>query len=491
MKFRDAAKAQRMGQTHNGMPTYIASGNPLVDLFSAIGSSRAKDLRPLFSAAYAYDRVKTLKILLWARDVRGGAGERQTVRDLLRHLEAINPEDAEQLVPYLPFFGRWDDLLVFQSPRLCNAALSVIAKGLTDPATAGLTAKWMPRKGKIALALERFLGMVPTSPRFHYTERKAYPGKPYRQMLATLTKVVEQQMCAREWDQIVFDHVPSLAAARYQKAFNRRCAERYAAYKAGLVKGTRTIHATTVYPYDVIKSINHGDRAVAKAQWEALPNYLGEAQMLAMVDVSGSMIAQVGVSNLTCLDISTSLGLYIADKAKGPFKDCFLTFSGSPVIEVLQGDILEKHAQMCRSHWTMNTDLYAAFLEILRVACHHNVVEADMPRVLLILSDMEFDACVTNPHETALTMMRRMYEEAGYTMPKVVFWNLRARVGNAPAQFRDGGTALVSGFSPAIMRSILAAEDFSPLGVLEETISNPRYDVIDTKEHPWGQVYCA
>jgi hypothetical protein len=297
-------------------------------------------------------------------------------------------------------------------------------------------------------------------------------------MLVNLTKAVEQQMCAREWEQIIFEHVPSVAAARYQKAFTRRCTERYAAYRAKLLTGEAKINAAAVYPYDVIKSITQGVSDVAKAQWEALPNYLGDEQLLAMVDVSGSMMSKLG-SSLSCLDVATSLGLYIADKARGPFKDTFLTFSGSPKIEVLEGDIITKHAQMCRSHWTMNTNLHAAFMEILHLARVHQIDEADMPKILLILSDMEFDSCVTDGSETALAMARRMYTDHGYTIPRIVFWTLHARPGNSPVRYREGGTAMVSGFSPAIMKSILTAQDFSPEGVMEQTISNPRYDVID------------
>jgi len=482
MNFRDAAMTSDMGVTENGMPTHLTSGHPLLDLFAAIGSSRGKDIRAVFDAAYAHDRVRTLKILLWARDIRGGAGERDTVRRLLRHLETLAPDDAEQLVALLPDFGRWDDLLVFDTARLREAAFALIAIGLGDPSKCGLVAKWLPRKGHAALALEQFLGLSPTASGFRYTDGKAYPGKLYRRMLVELSRTVEQQMCAREWEQIIFDHVPSLAAARYQKAFNRRCGERYQAYKAGLVKGTTKINASAVYPYDVIKSIRHGDREVAKAQWDALPNFLGDEQLLAMVDVSGSMTASIAnqqYCTVSRLDVSTSLGLYIADKARGPFKDVFLTFSGSPKIEVLTGDILQKYDQMCRAHWTMNTNLHGAFMEILRLGRMNHVQDHDMPKILLILSDMEFDVCVANATDTAMTMARRMYEESSYTLPKVVFWNLATRAGNSPVRYRDDGTAVVSGFSPAIMKAILEAKDFSPLAVMEQTIGNPRYDVID------------
>jgi hypothetical protein len=484
--FKAAAQAPQMGRTFNGMPTFTSSGNALVDLFSAIGSSRGKDITKQFAAAYEMDREKALKILLWGRDIRGGAGERQTVRNLLLFLEDKHKEDAEMLVPLIPFFGRWDDLLVFRTREMRQNAYSVIAEALTDTGVSGLVAKWMPRKGKLALELEDFLGLSPKARGFRYTDGKAFPGKAYRTMLASLSNVVEQQMCAKQWEEIKFDHIPSLASARYQKAFNRRCSERYKEYKASLVKGTAKINANAVYPYDVIKSISQGDSAVAAAQWAALPNYLGDENIMAMVDVSGSMTAMQGTMKIRNLDIAVSLGLYIADKAKGAFKDCFLTFSGSPTVEVLTGDIVSKYQQMVRSHWGMNTNLMGAFMEILKIGTNNGVADVDMPKILLILSDMEFDQCTTGGDRRAMVAIQDMYQQAGYTVPKIVFWNLNARAGNSPVGHRENGTALVSGFSPAIMKSILTAnevkaENFTPETVMEQTIANPRYDVIDKK----------
>src|ERR1035437_3215945 len=364
---------------------------------------------------------------------------------------------------------------------------------------AGNCAKWSDRKGKIALELEAFLGLQPQASGFHYTEGKAFPGKAYRQLLTTLSNneyhsIVEEKMCAKKWDDIVFDHVPSLASARYQKAFNKRCAERYKLYKEGLVKGTSKINAAGVYPYDVIKSLVHGDSAVAKAQWEALPNFLGDEQILAVVDVSGSMGCPAGgygsKSVVRCIDVATSLGLYVADKARGPFKDCFLTFSGDSKIEVLKGDIVAKHAQMCQSHWNMNTNVESAFDEILRVGKTHKVADEDMPRILLILSDMEFDQCVSRGRDArAMDVVKHKYEDAGYTLPRIVFWNINARSGNSPVTCKEDGTALISGFSPAIMKAVLkvSVDSFTPENVMLETINNPRYDVIDKPgdSKPW------
>jgi hypothetical protein len=464
-----------------------------------IGSSRGKDIREQFDAAYAHDRITTLRMLLWARDARDGSGEREVSRTLLRHLAKQHPEDAERLIPHLAIFGRWDDLLVFDGGYLQDAAFSVIAEGLADPKVQRLVAKWMPRYPSSSPSSRRrknkrtgeVLGVkakgAPSAKRqAKVTKADALrkflrlSERDYRRILANLSRTVEQQMCAGQWDAIEFGKIPSVAAARYQKAFNRRCAAAYATYKEGLKKGTEKINAGAIFPYDVIKTIDRGDRQVAVAQWDALPNYLGDDRILPMVDVSGSMTSQVpGSTNLTCLDVSVSLGLYVADKQKGAFNGCWLNFSSKPKIRVLTGDIAQKyHSLKGDSDWEMSTNIEGAFSEILRVAKAQKVPADEMPKMLLVLSDMEFDRS-SRGKDTAFDVARRKFEEAGYALPKIVWWNLNARADNNPVTARQDGTALVSGFSPSIMKSILKAQDFSPDGVMRSTLNVPRYaDVI-------------
>jgi len=317
--------------------------------------------------------------------------------------------------------------------------------------------------------------------------------KQYRKTLVDLTKVVETNMCAKDFDNINFSHVPSLASARYQTAFHRNAPVNYQVYKDNLTKndGSAKVNAGAVYPYDVLKSLQT-DTTVGKAQWDALPNYLGDDAILPMVDVSGSMGSPVGGSkSLTCMDVALSLGLYVADKSTGAFKDMFLTFSANSKIEVLGGDITAKLRQLQQSDWSMNTDLNKAFAEVLRVAIEHKVDASDMPKYILILSDMEFDASqrhsgwggihggeITKYDESAIEMIARQYEDASYEVPKLVFWNLHAsNEKNAPVRFDQKGVALVSGFSPAIMKSVLKAEQFTPRDIMLDTIDVPRYDI--------------
>ena len=301
-----------------------------------------------------------------------------------------------------------------------------------------------------------------------------------------MTNVVEQKMCAKEWDEINFSHVPSLASSRYKKAFTRNTSK-FAEYVAKLVKGddpTVKVNAAAVYPYDVLKGVasfnyklSFGETELNHivAQWEALPNYVGDASILPLVDVSGSMNTGIGGSKTTAMDVAVSLGLYLADKNKSKFKDTFLTFSSQPELLHLKGNVVQKAQQMVKSSWNMSTDLHEALNKILSTAVAGKVPQEEMPQMLLILSDMQFNACVKHDN-TALEMIKRKYEDAGYTVPTVVFWNLNAK-DNVPVKHDKSGAALVSGFSPAIVKSVLSTDmdQFTPEGIMLKTVMVDRY----------------
>ena len=468
--FANAIKNQETTTT-NGMKARVSTSSALVDFFYAVGASRGKNIIPAFSAANSENMNLAGRIALWARDIRGGAGERQVFRDILKHLATNNPDQARALMHKIPEIGRWDDLFVFVGTDLEKDAFSMYAEALE--ARNGLAAKWADRKGPIAAKFREFLGWTP---------------KFYRKRLVELTKVVENQMCAKEWDKINFNHVPSVASSRYKKAFYKHVPNLYQKWASDAVKGENgaKVNASAVYPYDVIKGVgsygfSSSNLDHIRAQWNALPNYVGDSSVLALVDVSGSMICRAGgvtsKSDTTCLDVAVSLGLYFADKNKGKFKDCFLTFSSSPELLYLKGDIISKINQMIKSTWQMSTNLHTAFEKILSVAIKNSVPADEMPETLLILSDMQFNSCVTHG-DSAIEMITRKYENAGYKVPKVVFWNLNSSYKNVPVEHTKSGVALVSGFSPAIAKSILSSnlDEFSPENIMMQTIMNPRYD---------------
>lgn len=461
------ATANQTTRTTNGMPARVSTANACVDLFYKIGASRGKNIIPEFVAAYVENREVALRIALWVRDIRGGAGERKIFRDILQYLERTNVGDAIALMYKTPIVGRWDDLLVFHSEEAKHEAFNLIAVAIAH--NDGLCAKWMPRKGETALELRAYLGLSP---------------KEYRKTLVGLTKVVETNMCAKDWDNINFSHVPSLAAARYRTAFYRNT-PKYKEYVDALVKGTDPkvkVNAQAVYPYDVIKTvlmqyggISATEAAFVDKQWEALPNYMGSANVLPMVDVSGSMTCSAGGS-LSCLQVAVSLGLYCADKNTGKFKDLFLTFSERPELLTLRGSVTQKMTQMKESSWGMNTNIGRAMDKILAVAKNGNVPQNEMPEMLVIFSDMQFDRCA-DFDDSAMQMFSRKFEAAGYVMPQIVFWNLNAH-SNVPVSSTESGVALVSGFSPAIMKALLSGnlEEFTPEAIMLKTVMSERYD---------------
>jgi len=472
MQFAEAINNQE-ARTTNSMKARKSTANACVDLFYNIGASRGKNIIPQFTAAYVENADLALRIVQWARDVRGGAGERELFRQVMLHLEKTNPADAARLISKVPELGRFDDLLVFQTSDMKAKAYTLLGDYLRQ--SNGLAAKWTPRKGKIAAEIRDFYGMTP---------------KQYRKTLVGMTTVVETQMCANSWDNINYSHVPSVAHSRYKKAFGRH-GTTYAEYITKLVKGEAgvKINANAIFPHDVLKGRITGygsalnwsktELDAIEAQWNALPNYVGDSSVLPLVDVSGSMTCKAGQKgDTTCLEIAVSLGLYFADKNKGKFKDCFLTFSDKPQLLNLKGSINKKIDQMVSSDWGMSTNLHGAFTQILDTAVKNKVSQAEMPETLMIFSDMQFNACVKYD-DSAMEMIARKYAEAGYDLPKVVFWNLNAS-GNAPVKFDKGGTALVSGFSPAIAASVLGADPdaFSPEAIMLKAVMKERYDLV-------------
>ena len=482
--MREATPAANRGytRTENGMRSLKSTLSASVDLFG--GLTRGKNLVPAFEAAFQENPDVAMRLAQYARDVRGGQGERKIFRDFMLHLERTRPDILvdSNILKNVAEVGRFDDLLIFNTHEVKAKAYAIVAKALSEGN--GLAAKWMPRKGAIAIELRNFMELSP---------------KQYRKLLVRLTNVVETQMCARNWNEINFSHVPSVAMSRYMTAFHKRAPEAFAAFKAALVRGDKSVkvNASAVYPHEVVKLAggamscnNYGynsyytsryparaENPVAEAMWKALPDYMNGESVLAMVDTSGSMESNYYNTSVRPLDAAVSIGLYVAERSKNPaFRNLILSFSERTEIVKLEGSLANRLHKMSQVAWGGNTNLHAAFDKVLDVAVSNNVPESEMPGTLLILSDMQFDSCARYD-DTALQMMRRKYEAAGYTMPRIVFWNLNDK-GDKPVRFGENGVALISGFSPAVMKSVLASDldKFTPESVMLKTLMVDRYN---------------
>jgi hypothetical protein len=474
MKLVDALQTKNT-VTENGMVTNSSSLNDCVNLFFQIGAMRGQDKTRLvntFVKAYEENALTAMKILFWARDVRGGAGERQIFKDIIKYLAGSRTESMRKNLGLISEFGRWDDLLSLVGTPLENDALALIGYALKNGN--GLAAKWMPRpnvnnreKKRQASALRKFLKLTPAS---------------YRKMLAELSTTVEQLMCANEFDKINYSHVPSKAMSDYMRAFGKRDGERFTSFIESVKKGDVKINAGAVYPYDVVKNLKYGNSNGADAQWNALPNYLenNNEQFLPVVDVSGSMECPAGNNpNVTCMDVAISLGLYISERNEGAFKDSFITFSERPELQVLKGSLSERYKQLARADWGMSTNIEKVFTTILNSATSNNVPQSEIPTMVLILSDMEFNQGTRgNWNKSAQEIFESKFAEAGYEMPKIVYWNIQSRNNNFPVQFNKEGVGLVSGFSPSLLTSVLSGKDLTPFSMMMEVIGSERYSVV-------------
>lgn len=479
----------------NNMPTNSTSGNALVDLFYRLGATRKDDeqtiLKYFLNAFYnnsPEDAHNALKALFYARDIREGQGERRFFRIILKHLAENNPATISNNIHNIPFYGRWDDLFTIIDsdcmPTLKSKVADYILFALSSKDDRKLCAKWMPRENKKRGDLAKFL----------MNEWKMSP-KTYRQLLAGNTEVVESVMCKNDWANIKYESVPSVAMHKYRKAFFKHDLDRMTEFVGKAIKGEVKINSSVLYPYQIIHpiipsvrtaattpfaytlNVNHvgeiyrhaqqQDVDFAQAQWNHLPNYVPEGKnFLPIVDVSGSMNGQP-------LEVAVALGLYLSERNIGPFKDAFITFSSEPKLQVLTGNLYERLCQIVTSGWNMNTDLDKVFQLVLEKAVANELPQEDMPQTLIILSDMQFDECVLNGDLSALQMIKRRYTNAGYNMPRIVFWNLRNAFG-VPAKSDKEDTTLVSGFSPSIMKEVLEAK--TPLELVLATLNSERYN---------------
>ena len=477
-------------RTTNKALAVKGAGKPTTDLFFNIGSARQAQerVKDLFDKSCLFDMNTTAAILCWVRDIRsGGAGERTSFRTCLKELILSNPELALKVINLIPKIGRFDDLRVAIGTTLESQALNIWKTALDEGNL--LAFKWVNIKKDTKL--RNLYGMN---------------GRDFRKFIAGARKgkIVEDLMCNNQWSEIKYEHVPSVASSRYGKSFGRHDEVRYSTWKNS--KETKA-NAAVLYPYDVYRTAKHDD-ALATKLWDNLPKLETGKNILPMADVSGSMSCRASGS-VTCLDVSVSLATYLAQNNTGIFRNKILTFSENPTIVTLpekSNSILTVFSFLESVNWGMNTDFEKAFRLILVQAKRNNVSQKDMPEIILVLSDMQFDqATSVNPFgtikakhvktadlwgkeepedekEDETTMhgqMSREFKLAGYKLPTIVYWNLNAAYDNYPT-LATKGVAMVSGFSPNIMKSVVKDGIVSPDKVMEDAISKYR-EMLETE----------
>lgn len=469
--------------TENGALTYASTGSEHLDFYFSIAGMRHRDEQEVlekFRPALKSDPELALKLMFYLRDVRGGQGERKVFRDLLIFVRKEHPDwITTDFVYWVAEYGRWDDVFVLLGTKNDSIIIKIIDDELKKEN--GLLAKWMPReksaKRTLARQLMRKLGLG---------------SKEYRKLLSSLTKVVEQQMCAKEWDEIEFGTVPSVAHLRYRRCFSKLPS--YSEYLERVVRGQDKINASTLYPHDIVSQMMYeytlfdemddemdGTRELAEltleAQWKALPNYLSKSEgyrLLPLVDVSGSMYT----GNVpSAIHVAIGMGIYVAERNEGAFKDHFVTFSARPQLCRLEGNTLrDKLDNLSGADWGMNTNFEAVFDLILNRAVAKKLPPEELPTHILVLSDMHFDEA-SYENRALFEVVREKYALAGYECPQIIFWNLNAFGSNHPVEQHETGAALVSGYSPSLLEAIFAGDfsELTPHKIMMEVLGSERY----------------
>lgn len=481
MSFADAMREEgRFTRTENGAVALNTSGDARLDLFGTIGSLREADenrITTLFAEAYAQDKLFATKIAFYARDIRGGLGERKTFRTIIRYMAEKHPEALRPNLDLVGVFGRYDDLYELIGTPLEDDMWAAMKKqfeedlkNLNAGNAISLLAKWI-KTADASSPVTRKLGILTA-------QKLGYPVYNFKRIVRSMRKqigVVESLMSAGRWDEIKYPEVPSRAMMIYRKAFMRHDADRFGEFIDKAEKGEVKINASTLFPYDIVEKFLYQDESskVLEAQWKALPDYVEKGtNVLVMADVSGSMYGR---------PLATSIGLaiYFAERNVGAYHNLFMTFSGIPETVILRGETLEQKIRNVNSaNWGNNTDLEIAFERVLEIAEKHKIPQEEMPKAIVVISDMEIDFCTEDYSWTFYDNMARAFREKGYVIPNIIFWNVNSRHDVFHADSRRKGVQLASGQSVTVFKQILQNLDYNPVEAMENIINSERYDCI-------------
>ena len=468
--------------TENGAVAYSCSaGGPLLDFFAVAGALRPRteqEISAKFAAAFSVDPLLATKMLFYTGNIRGGLGERRTFRTCLRWMAHYHPDIVRKNLSLIPLFNRWDSLFNLVDTRVETDMWKFIEKQLKEDITAlsanksvSLLAKWMPSQNTSSVKTRALAQRA-------MKKMNLYP-RTYRKILSALRKhinVVERQMSAQNWSEIQYATVPSYAMKNYSAAFKKHDFEGFSKYLDSVKKGEKKINASTLYPYDLIHNVWHynGDAQTTELQWKALPNYVqGENNFIVMADVSGSMYGR---------PIETSIGLatYFSERNKGPYHNLYMTFSSQPAFITLHDSMTlhDKVAYVRSKGVGYSTNLMAAFDLVLNHAVQNNISSNEMPKAIIVISDMEIDSFFhPNARWDFMQTARQKFANAGLAIPKLVLWNVEAR--RDTFLTREEDVILVSGQSAVTFKQLCTnLNGKTNWDLMLETLNDKIYDCV-------------
>lgn len=502
-----AGFAKRYGNrsvTENGAVGYKTTSNKLLDLNFKVSSLRSRSEEYIvqeFINAYHESPLYAVKWLFFLRDILEGMGERRTFRVCLHYLAVSQPEVCRAVIEYVPEYGRYDDALVLLDTELAGDVAAMYREQLDRDIWAmangqpvSLLAKWLPGINTSSASTREYAKILCR----HF---KMTP-KEYRQTLAKLRaygNVVETRMSDSDWAGINYENIPAKANIKYNEAFIRHDRDRRTEYLEKVLAGGGKLSVNGLAPYEIVHKMIKEDGYRTKIRqdfllelvWkklaeEGFKNDWGLENAIVVADGSGSMFSNASGSNIRAIEICNSLAIYFAEQLKGVFHNKAITFSERPrFIDLKDNTDLKGKLEIMFSHCEVaNTNIEAVFDLILNMAKGKSVPAEELPGQVLVISDMEFDAaaCSSNgkiPDDTLFAHIAKKYEEAGYRMPRLIFWNVCGRTDTIPMVNNEEGLCLLSGFSQNAMKIAADRTKKDPYEALLAVLDSPRYQKIE------------
>lgn len=502
--------------TENGAVGYRTTTKPLLDLNFQVSSLRAREEAYIvqeFVKAFQESPRYAVKWLFFVRDILQGLGERRTFRVCLKYLAVSQPKIARAVLAYVPEYGRYDDMLVLLDTPLAGDVAALYKKQLDRDLAAmeagkpvSLLGKWLPSNNTSSKKTREYAGKL-----CRYFKMSQ---KEYRKMLAKLrayANVVETKMSAAAWADIAYETVPAKANMLYDKAFERHDRDRRAEYLEKVLLGEGNLNTKGLMPYEIVHRITgkssyyrvlQGD-LLSELMWkkivrEGFQNDWGFEDAIVVADGSGSMFQMAsGSSSVMAIEICNSLAIYFAGQLHGVFHNKAITFSDRPrFIDLKEHTSLKDKLEIMFAHNEMsNTNIEAVFDLLLAMAECEDVPREELPKQVLIISDMEFDEATASGYpwekkrkpvnDTLFARIAEKYEAAGYQMPRLIFWNVCGRTDTIPMVNNGEGLCLLSGFSQNAMKITADQTKKEPYEALLQVLDSPRYQAIDDAILSW------
>lgn len=502
--------------SEKGARGYKSTFDPMVDFNYKIASYRGKseeEIKEEFDAILEKGEEDVLKFLFYIRDIREGLGERRLFRICLKELVSHDFKNKKKIIrnlcDYIMEYGRADDLFCLLEKDVEEEVRDIAYEYIVDlyskdiirctkKEPVSLLAKWMPSENAsskntkiLAMILGEKLNMSP---------------KAYRKSLSVLRSwinVVERQMSANKWGEIDYNHVPSKANLNYRNAFLKHDLDRREKYLEDLknnVKGVK-MNSSVNFPYEIVSRYSNAagsgweyeddydskvDESLEMA-WKNLKEIPAFENCLVVADDSGSMMTGIpGAGRATAMDVARSIAIYGAQHLKDAYHNKIITFSNTPRFLDISGkktlkdilDYLEEHSEI------ENTNIEAVFDLVLSTAVENDLKQEDLPKSIIIISDMEFDECAVsnsgyitrggNPIKSA----QKKFSKAGYNLPALIFWNVNSRTCTIPVKENDLGVLLISGFSQNLFKMV-SSGDFDTRKMLDNILNSDRYSKIE------------